>query len=840
MKHTILICLFVFFASTLSATAEDIYFKDNGNSSAHPYGTITEGTPSVPQYFSWINNTNEGSTEGQTLINLEFFRWLHDEYGMHLGIYAWDAGNIDSASYYGSMQTERFKKQFPNGWKGIAEKAVSFDCRLGLWGGPDGFGNTPDEEKKRTELLVSLCRDYGLQLFKFDAVCGQLRDKKQDAFAHAMSECRKYAPDLIVLNHRLNLGKALPHATTFLMGGAETYIDVHMVNRNTATHNRQSALSRGLPPDLKRLTEDHGVCLSSCLDYWEDDLILQAFNRCLILAPEIYGNPWLLRDDEFSKLARIYNLHYRNREILVKGLVLPEETYGRYAVARGDGSSRFVTLRNLTWEPIVYHVRLDQEIGLTERGTVHVRRYHPSERILGEFSYGKTIEVEVAPFRSYLLMATVKSCPEVGVVGCDYEVFRDTEHKPVLLKLLGMPGERATVKLQSGKKTFSRAFLNGRPTDAILKKGVEITFPGRFLTKAWHRKLADLTSTQVPEDAEQLYEATCFSARNDALEVQSLYRSGPTRIPQVQKARDAFFNQELFWRRGIWDKYMFDGKNETFFSVYHYRSDKRIDKGVLRLDFGSPVKADRILLTALWPTDREVAPPKEMMADVSVDLKNWLPIKYQLERHSGAMPQSVKIANILRNGGEHRLYDANVCSWTSDLSNAPEFRYMRIPSAPDRVAEIVAWKNNPSRAGLNRSPWRASNLFAPYNAVVPEVAWQATVQIDNDDTLKGSYLCVALEGNHGTNKAFAALRVGDQWIGASQRAPSFPCVAWEYGPSERSRNNTYFFPVTENMGGKRIDIVVLGLRGCKTEINAHAWITAYPVPYELMELRLED
>ena len=41
------------------------------------YGIITESTPSVPQYFSWINNTNEGSTEEQTLINLEFFKWLY-------------------------------------------------------------------------------------------------------------------------------------------------------------------------------------------------------------------------------------------------------------------------------------------------------------------------------------------------------------------------------------------------------------------------------------------------------------------------------------------------------------------------------------------------------------------------------------------------------------------------------------------------------------------------------------------------------------------------------------------------------------------------------------------
>ncbi|MBE6599576.1 MAG: hypothetical protein E7638_09055, partial [Ruminococcaceae bacterium] len=61
-----------------------------------------ETTPSHPQYFSWINNTNEGATEGQTLINLEYFKWLHDTYGMELEIYAWDAGNLDgSAGTYG-------------------------------------------------------------------------------------------------------------------------------------------------------------------------------------------------------------------------------------------------------------------------------------------------------------------------------------------------------------------------------------------------------------------------------------------------------------------------------------------------------------------------------------------------------------------------------------------------------------------------------------------------------------------------------------------------------------------------------------------------------------------
>ena len=62
-------------------------------------------TPSVPQYFSWINNTNEGSTETQTLINLEFFEWLKEVYGMEIKIYAWDAGNFDgSAMGYDSVE----------------------------------------------------------------------------------------------------------------------------------------------------------------------------------------------------------------------------------------------------------------------------------------------------------------------------------------------------------------------------------------------------------------------------------------------------------------------------------------------------------------------------------------------------------------------------------------------------------------------------------------------------------------------------------------------------------------------------------------------------------------
>src|SRR5512136_3062638 len=83
-----------------------------------------EKTPSRAQYFSWINNTNEGATEEQTLVNLEFFGWLRREYGMQLDIYAFDAGAIDGpGNGYGNLNTEKFKRQFPRGFDPIYKKA---------------------------------------------------------------------------------------------------------------------------------------------------------------------------------------------------------------------------------------------------------------------------------------------------------------------------------------------------------------------------------------------------------------------------------------------------------------------------------------------------------------------------------------------------------------------------------------------------------------------------------------------------------------------------------------------------------------------------------------------
>jgi hypothetical protein len=798
------------------------------------HGTITEKTPSIPQYFTWINNTNEGATAEQTLINLRFFKWLHDEFGMRLGIYAFDAGAIDSQQFYGRMDSERFRKQFPNGFKEITELAKSFDCRLGLWGGPDGFGDTPEEEAARTEMLIGLCRDYGFQLFKFDAVCGQLRDDKQHAFINAMTGCRQHAPDLVVLNHRLNLNEeARRHATTYLWEGRETYIDVHMANRGTATHNRAGVLERGLPPGLGRLTEDCGVCLSSCLDFWEDDLVLHAFNRSLILAPELYGNPWLLRDDEFPKLARIFNLHFRNGGILAEGMTLPA-SYGEHAVARGDNRTRFITLRNLGWNPITINLRLDGEIGLTSKGRVELRQYHPSEHVLGTFEYGDSVPVIVDPFRACLVMATVAPVEEIGVTGCRYEVVRDTPGKPVKIKLLGSPGSKNKVKLHAGSRKFRDTRIDGRSAPDVLGEGMDVSFPGSAGDASPHRKLADLQPVPVPADAEALYEATCFTAPNDALEVQSLRRSGPSNITLVKEARDAFFNQELFWRRGIWDKYLFDRRDETFLSTIHYQSDKRLAGGCLRVDLGTTLKSDTIRIRTLHDPRNGKPIPTAMTAGIGTAFNVWHPVVFKPVE--SAANKMIAVAEITKNGGQHELRDHHLHVWEAKVPDGMACRYLRLAPAPDRTAEVEVWRKGEQLEVPAAS--RATALFAPYDKARAERAWQGKVSLPSHPA-PNSYLCVALNGEHGKNGAYAALRMEGQWIGAPQRAVSYPAVAFEYPPASPSSNFTYFFPITPQMHGRKLEVVVLGLAGCAPALRPEVWTTTYPHPYNSLEMVLE-
>ncbi len=760
-----------------------------------------EQTPSRAQYFSWINNTNEGATEEHTRINLDFFGWLKSEYGMQLDIYAFDAGAIDGARFYGSIYSDRFKNQFPNGFDPIYEQAKSMGIRLGVWGGPDGFGDTPEEEKARTDQMVKLCRDYEFALFKFDAVCGPLRPEKEDAFINMMQECRKYSPDLILLNHRLGLTKSKPYATTFLFGGAETYIDVHMTNTMTAPHHRAQALSRRIVPGLKRLTEDHGVCLSSCLDYWDDDLILQAFNRSLILAPEIYGNPWLLNDTEFSKLARIYNLHRKYRDILVDGKTLPE-TYGPYPVSRGNKNTRIITLRNLQWTTETYTVKLDEEIGMEANEEITLIQLHPSEKILGTYKKGETVEVEVQPFRACMLLATTENYDEPAVKGANFRVIKNLAGHPIELEILGMPGTETSISLLNADN-YKSAKIDGKEAPKLLKgKNIKLTFPGEVLTNKTHRKLGNFTETTIPDDADALYEATAFAADNNALEVRSLQRSGETAIPEVKAARDAFFNQQAFIDRGVWDKNLFDGDLQTgFWPTKRYKTDLSVS---FRLDLGEVQQLDELKIFvpdvfSLLP----LQPAEGQIMEVSTDLKNWEEITY-------------------------------LASCEMDIKIDKPVRYLRFRNFPQQVREIEGFTNGKK---LDRSEWRASNLFAHPRFKKVEKAWTKTIVLD--EVPANSYLCVAINGLHGKEGAYVAAKIDGELVGAPDRAPSHLCNPWEYFNPRRDANYTYYIPVNKEHVGKEIELFVLGYDKDNLDYLSEVWISAYPFPWEKKTLVLE-
>lgn len=771
------------------------------NAQEKVYPGADERSPSRSEYFSWINNTNEGPTEQQTLTNLEFFKWLQDEYGMTLDIYAFDAGAIDGKRFYGSINSDRFKSQFPRGFDPIYQKAKSMNTRLGVWGGPDGFGETEAEKNQRIAEMVSLCRDFEFSLFKFDAVCGPLRPEKEDAFIEMMKQSRKYSPDLILLNHRLGLNKGEPYATTFLWGGKETYIDVFMTNTGTATHHRAGALERGLSPDLKRLTEDHGVCISSCIDFWDDDLILQGFNRNLILSPQIYGNPWLMRDDEFPKLARIFNLHRRYREIMIDALILPEEKYGPSALSRGDQSTRLVTLRNLGWERATYKVKLGGEIGLSGEEKIEVRQFHPVEKVIGRFNPGSEIAVEVEPFRSCLIIASNKPIDEPGIAGSAYQIIKNVDGKPVEISVLGMPGTKTKISL-SDDSGFKSATLDGKPAQRLINGGsMVVQFGGEPLKNDYHRKLGDLQPVTTPDDAQPLYEATVFAADNNALEVRSLIRSGDTKIPQVQAARDAFFNQAAFIERGIWDRNLFDGNIETaFWPSFRYNSDIRIDRGCFRLDMGEAMEVDQIILKV--PDVFSLQPllvDEGNYAEVSEDLVHWRRITFLAGKES-VIPVNGRM------------------------------RYLRINPYPTRIAEVEAIHNGKP---LARSQWRASNMFA--GSLQPQKTWKAEFMLD--EIPAGSYLCIALNGEHGEEGAYAAAKIDGKYFGCPDRAVSYISNPWETRNARRSSNYTYYLPLTKEMVNKKIEVYAMGYQEDRLDFKPEVWITS-SAPYEEKRLIL--
>ena len=771
---------------------------DDKNKSSGRYSEkITEKTPSKSEYFSWINNTNEGSTEEQTLANLDFFAYLKKTYNMSLDIYAWDAGNLDGASDgYEFEEGEKLKKQFPHGYKPVVDYARELGIRMGVWGGADGYGDDEASAEKRREQLVKLCRDYNFALFKFDAVCGGLRPEKQEEFAKTMRECRKYAPDLILLNHRNDLGDASKYATTFLWEGMETYVDVHGYNGVTAPHNRAYTFFRGHTPGLKRLTEDHGVCLSSSLDYFEDDLIYQAFNRSLILAPEIYGNPWFLRDDEYPALARIFNLHRRFADILADGM-LPDTFLGDNAVLRGDGKRMFLATGNASWQPKTVTLRLDSSSGLLNCKRICVISRFPTEKFIGEFDYGASVNIELKPFRAALIeLCDSDVCDEV-VLNAEYKVLHETENGVIdCINVLKYDGKNAPVLYypRTGKKCATKFDFKQKPFDTVQK------IP---------QKIGELTDCEAfggeLTDGEFLYETACFSADNLSLERRSVIRSGKTAIKEVERARKEFFEQYSYKIRGLEPSSVFKG--EGIFDVksrayYNHDGRKgfRVDGGCLRIDFGEVVNGGRIEIEYFDAHEANVMFEKQIVncAEYSADLKKW-------------SKTSPVIENLYKTENSFLYYYCDTLGKVSGDRMRASFimegnaRYFRLKNPVDRIYSVKVFSLDGSEIQLKNPS--LTNLFAHYDKKKTTGIQSGVFTLEN--LPENPYIAVAFDGVTGEEGVMCVAEINGKISGFPARAPAFPSNAFEYPVHPVNGNYTFFLPLDKTCEKTKIKITAV-------------------------------
>jgi len=338
------------------------------------------------------------------------------------------------------------------------------------------------------------------------------------------------------------------------------------------------------------------------------------------------------------------------------------------------------------------------------------------------------------------------------------------------------------------------------------EEAVPVSFPGVPLAEAYHRKLADMDPVPIPADAEALYEATVFAADNNALELRSLSRSGGTNVPEVKAARDSFLKQELFIERGLWDRYMFDGDPTTAFYVSRrWHASGAINRGSLRLDLGAATRMDELVINvgseyALQPWKTEEA----VFLETSLDLAAWT---------------------------AHKILAARVMR--VKLEPSLPIRYVRFRGFPERILEVEGFLDGKP---LERSGWRGSHLFSPFSRITVFRAWESSFKLDQIP--RGSYLAVALEGMHGIEGAYAAVRVDGKPVGAPDRSPSYPGNPWENTIDNTASHYTYYVPLDEDMIDRQIDVVVLGIDDANLDFKPRVYITAYPAPYVAKRLLL--
>jgi len=805
-------------------------------------------------YFDWLCHDNSGPRESEVLANFAALRRLKELYGLQFDIYNSDAGLVESQGTYYPQFKANFLSRFPAGLKPLAEGSKALGMRLGLWLGPDGFGERAEEMTARKEQLLSWVRDFNVGLFKMDTVVSDLShpdkyvlEKKYQNLADALAEARRIDPGFVAINHRINDSPYMLTITDCLLWrGEETYIDVHISNETASLYNRDCSIGRELTSEFYRTPfrqfEDHGICFNSCLERWEDDLVAQAFGRASVLSPEMYGTFFFLGDEDYPRLARLVQLHKRLEPLLKTAYPLPGGD-----IAHADGASSVVLVRNMTWEPAVKTISLDASIGLAAApgAPLTVRQRHPWEMLMKRAGdgavLGGTLAVELDPFSLRLIQIDTVAPAEPIVAGIPYEIVPGPDAESFGIKFLGSPGQTAEVAfLNFGDRTVRTRAGQPVPTG---DKPWPAAFPGTPAAGPSFARLAGFGDDPAgAAEGQRLAELAKFSIDDDALEVREMVRlkREPSGLPEIEACR-AYMWDKVAAAEGTF-RNAFDGDPGTRWSDGFPRRSPftgspaayRSETSLWRIDLGRPTDLATLELRVVRRTDAAFLEAVE----TSADLTTWT----RTDGSSLAAAESIPAAGSLSQRGQTiKIFDVDAGDQRPVVISIPlsgrPCRYVRIRGRNFGVSEILGFDG--AGRSLDRSGWRATNFLGETPA--PRRVLSA-IHVPAEDTPGREYAIAVTAGPakfDPVDGVYVVALVDGRPVVPRHRAPSYPYHNYEWNSgAPKLAGMTFRIPIDRAWKGKTVEFRVMmfgdGADGARAELRL---VTPKPV-FVLVPLRV--
>jgi len=776
-------------------------------------------------YFDWLCHDNSGPLESEVLANFAALRRLKSLYGLQFDIYNSDAGLVESQGTYYPQFKPNFLKRFPAGLRPVADAAAALGMRLGLWIGPDGFGETPEDMATRRRQLRSWVEDFNVGLFKMDTVVSALEhrdkyilEKKYQSLEDALAEARTIDPKFIAINHRINNSPYMLTITDCLLWrGQETYIDVHISNRTASLYNRDCSIGRELTSEFYktafRLFEDHGICFNSCLERWEDDLVTQAFGRASVLSPEMYGTFFFLGDEDYPRLARLIQLHKQSQPLLKKAFPLPGGD-----IAHGDGRSSLILVRNMSWETKTKTIPLDGSIGLSAvPGTpLTVRQRHPCELLISKegsgFTSGDSVSFEMDPFSLRMIQVDTSAPTEPYLAGIPYEIIPGADDRNFGLKLLGLPGQ-----------VYDVAFVNFGDRTLWTDDGTavrtgespwRIRFPGRLPEGKLFSRRADFQedSTGLSEGA-FLAETAKFAVDDDALEIRVMeaLRREPSRLSEIEACRSYMWKKVVIAEGS--DGNAFDGDPLTRWGDgYPKRSaftgspaPYRSETSLWRIDLGESADLAKLELQVVRRTEAAFLDAVE----TSPDLKTWTKAEGLSLKAADGIPFFTELR---QRGKTIKIFDIEVGNNTPVSIEVPLpkglSRYVRIRGRNFSVSEILGYDGR-GRA-LDRSRWRATNFLG--ETPLPRRVLKSVDLVK--EYWPGQEYAVAVHSGPAkfdpVDGAYVVALVDGKPAVPRHRAPSYPYHNYEWNSGNPKLGGmTFRLPVEKEWLGKEVEFRVM-------------------------------